>query len=111
VSTSKHSSSSEGESDSIESYPESDPTSDRVAQVSGREPSSETEEVGVVTGVARCWVGLAEKLEQCWMRRLSWDTVILSAGLLSKIMPRMSFNSSDSGRIVFRKPRFLAKAR
>jgi hypothetical protein len=54
---------------------------------------------------------LAEKLEQCWMRRLSWDTVILSAGLLSKIMPRMSFNSSDSGRIVFRKPRFLAKAR
>ena len=34
-----------------------------------------------------------------------------SSGLLSKIMARMSFSSSDSGRMVFRKFRFLANAR
>jgi hypothetical protein len=63
-STSKHSSSSEGESDSTESYPESDPTSERVAHDSGREPLSETDEVGDATGVGRsCWV--AENRVQC----------------------------------------------
>lgn len=44
------------------------------------------------------------------IRRFNSLTVILSSGLRSKIIPRMSFNSSDKGRMVFKKLRFRVKA-
>lgn len=44
------------------------------------------------------------------MRYLSSPMVILSSGLRAKIMPRISFSSSDKGRIVFKKSGFLVKA-
>src|ERR1700712_240387 len=42
---------------------------------------------------------------------LSWPTVILSSGFRSKIMPRISFSSSDKGKMDCRKFRFLVNAR
>jgi hypothetical protein len=45
------------------------------------------------------------------MRRLSSEMVIRSSGLLSKILRRTSFSSSDNGKMVFKKLGFLMKAR
>lgn len=45
------------------------------------------------------------------MRFLSSLTVILFSGLLSKIIPSMLFNSSDNGKMVFRKFGSFLKAR
>jgi hypothetical protein len=60
-------------------------------------------------GVESCCGG-AEKLEHWRIRSLSWPIVILSSGLRAKIIPRMSFNSSDKGRMSFKKFGFLVKA-
>lgn len=38
------------------------------------------------------------------MRSRSWDNVILLAGSGLKIMPKMSFSSSDTDRMVFKNP-------
>lgn len=63
--------------------------------------------MGTSGDVAVCWV----KLEQAAIFSLSSGNVILCSGFRVKILPRMSFSSSDSGRIVFKKPGCLVKAR
>ena len=64
--------------------------------------------MGSCVGIVCCVV---VKVEQAQMACLSWPTEIRSSGLRSKIIPRMSFSSSDKGNIVFKKLRFLVNAR
>jgi hypothetical protein len=110
----------------MESYPESDPESSERDEVDPiREPSSEmVEEVpsseieesgelywgakhGDCGGVA---IWETENWRQFRIRSLRSRMLILRSGLRSKIIPRMSFSSSDNGSIVFRKSGFLVKA-
>jgi len=104
-------------SDRVEQELIRDPSSELIEPSS--EPSKEMADGSGYSGLHAAWrgdrggvgsCGGAEKLEHWRIRSLSWPTVILSSGLDAKIMPRMSFNSSDNGRIVFKKFGFLVKA-
>jgi len=74
----------------------------------GEQGASQTgAKTGDCGGVANCGI---EKFLQAMMRALSSKMVMRFSGHGSKIMERISFRSSESGRIVFRKLRFLVKA-
>ena len=49
--------------------------------------------------------------EHAWMQFLSSGNVIRSSGLRVKIRPKMSFSSSDNGKMVLRKSGLLVNAR
>lgn len=59
--------------------------------------SGEAGGVGSMTGTA----GIV-KLEQVWILFLNSGKVILWSGLRVKILPKMSFSSSDTGRMLFK---------
>ncbi len=103
-------------SDSVEHDPVRDPSSETT------DPSCEVKDLrrlsevrvrgdgGVGSAATACWMG-PENLEHLAMQSLSSPMVILVSGVGSNILPRMSFNSSDNGKMVFKKLRFLVKAR
>lgn len=101
----------ESRSDRVEHELVREPESDMKAPPSDTESySSKVAEQGDEGGVGRSCGGGAEKEEHAMIRRFSSLTVILSSGSRSKIIPRMSFSSSERGRMVFRKLRFRVKA-
>lgn len=55
--------------------------------------------------------GWSVNLEQATMRARSSGRVILWSGFRAKTLPKMSFSSSDRGRMVLRKSWLLVKAR
>ncbi len=88
---------------------EQEPARDASSEKS--DPSSDTDEGrGEVGGVGSCAGAVVEKLEQAMIRCLSSPMVIRSSGLRSNIRHRISFKSSDNGRMVFKKLASLVKA-
>jgi hypothetical protein len=104
-------------SESVEQDPVKEPSSERT------EPSWEVNDLrrqslvqvrgdwgGVGRAGAVCSAGPAN-VEHLAMHSLSSPMVILVSGVGSNILPRMLFSSSDKGKMVFKKSRFLVNAR